>query len=241
MKALLDRHRLPYFHMVECAHGSDKFKTLGALERIDIATQMIALIRRFALFGVAVAVDQDEYRSIFPNGSFPPGIPLSDPYSYCCHSCLVAVQGRLDRVGFKGSVGYFFEAGHNSASKFQGLMDQIFRSPDLKSQYRYSAHGFVPKTHRPVQAADMLAWLHYTDLKNQLSPKFRPRRKDFIALCDGFDVETKMVQQQHLLHMRAQTTAFFEGWPLLSGKWGPGHQPWANSPFVAAWSHKLSS
>jgi hypothetical protein len=36
-----------------------------------------------------------------------------------------------------------------------------------------------------VQAADMLAYLHYKDLKEAFSSKPRPRRKDFIALIDG--------------------------------------------------------
>lgn len=229
VKALLDPYGLPFFHMVECAHGSESFKHLDVSVRIEIEKQMISLVRKHASYGVAFAINQDDHRSLFPEGFFPPGVGLEDPYTYCCQSCLTAVQNWLDRTGFDGKVGYFFEAGHPSAAKSAALMDRVFKTPNLYREYRYEAHGFVPKTRRPVQAADMLAWLHYTDVKNLLSREPRARRKDFIALTEGANVETRLAAREHLEAMRAQVDQLFAGRLLITGTWGN----WR--PFVATW------
>ena len=231
VKAMLDQYQLPYFHMVECAMNNDRFKHLKMDECDIVARHMIALIRRYTLFGVAFAVNQDDHRSIFPDpGFFPADVPLADPYTYCCHSCLTGIQNWLDRTSFDGKIGYFFEVGHDSAHKSAMLMDRVFNSPNLRLEYRYAAHGFVPKTHRPVQAADMLAWLHFIDVKNLLSTKPRPRRKDFIALTEGRLVETRFARPQHLKIMRSQVESLYQGWPLITGTFG-----YQYSPFVATW------
>lgn len=234
VKTLLDRYGLPYFHMVECAHNSDKFKHLSKDDCDKIARQMIALIRQYTLCGTAFAINQGDYRDLFPEGSFLGDEPLSDAYTYGCHTCLAVIQNWLDKIGFDGEVGYFFEAGHASASKFAALMDRIFKAPHLRRIYRYAAHGFVPKTRRPVQAADMLAWLHYIDVKNLHSPKPRPRRKDLTALIEGKMVDTKFAARSHLQNMRYQIDDVRAGWPLLTGTFGNF------SPFVATWIRNRS-
>jgi len=231
MKALLEQYGLPYFHMVDCAHGNQPFKNLDKTKRIEVATRVISLIREHAMIGVAFGLDQDDYRTTFPEGFALRGLRYDDPYSYCCHTCIEAIQGWLDRHGIAGKVSYFFESGHASAPKAQTLMDQIFKERNLRSDYRYAAHGFVPKTHRPVQSADMLAWLHYTDLKNILAKWPRPKRKDFVALIDNWPVETKFVGKEQLGIMRRQIDDFLRGLPLITGSWGNF------SPFVATWMH----
>jgi hypothetical protein len=70
-RALLDRYSLPYFHMVDCGPGNPPFHHMDKDERAEAATQMIALIRRYALFGVAYAINQDDHSSLFPDGFFP--------------------------------------------------------------------------------------------------------------------------------------------------------------------------
>jgi hypothetical protein len=229
LKALLDRYSLPYFHMVDCGPGNPPFNHLDKPERIEIATQMIALIRRYALFGVGYAINQDDHSSLFPDGFFPEGLThYGDPYSYCSYTCLTVIQQWINKNRFDGQVGYFFEAGHASAPKFTALMNQVLNDPNLRQGLRYGAHGFVPKICRPVQAADMLAYLHYKDLKDAFSSK-RPRRKDFIALIEGYPVETKFADRSHLEFMRDQIKDLFERRPLVTGLWGN----WM--PFVARW------
>jgi hypothetical protein len=230
LKALLDRYSLPYFHMVDCGPGNPPFNHLDKDQRTEVATQMIALIRRYALFGVAYAINQDDHSSLFPDGFFPKWLSHhGDPYSYCCYTCLAAIQHWIDKNRFDGQVGYFFEAGHASAPKFTALMNQVLNTPNLLQGLRHGAHGFVPKTCSPVQAADMLAYLHYKDLKDAFSSKPRPRRKDFIALIEGCPVETKFANRSHLEFMRDQIKDLLERRPLVTGLWGN----W--TPFVARW------
>src|ERR1051325_3381210 len=47
----------------------------------------------------------------------------------------------------------------------------------------------------------------YTDIKNLFAGAPRPRRKDFVALIEGWPVETKLVGSQHLRVMRRQNSS----------------------------------
>lgn len=228
LKEILEFYRLPYFHMVDCGPGNPPFHNLDKSARDQIARKMIALIKRYTAFGVAFAVNHDDYEEVFRDGFFPKDLAhYGDPYSYCCYSCLTAIQGWISKTRVDGQIGYFFESGHASAPKATALMDQVFNVPNLRQDFRYGAHGFVPKTHRPVQAADMLAYLHYKDLKEAFSSTPRPRRKDFEALIEVGSAETKFVPRETLEYMRDQMKDLLEGRPLITGTWGN----W--SPFVA--------
>ena len=86
---------------------------------------MITLIWRYALFGVAYAINQDDHSSLFADGFFPKRLShYADPYSYCCYTCLVAIQQWINKNRLDGQVGYFFEAGHAS-SHLEFMRDQI--------------------------------------------------------------------------------------------------------------------
>lgn len=56
-RKVLHWKNLPHFRMSECAHGSGPFANLTKAERIDVATRMIAIIKRRAIQGIAITVD----------------------------------------------------------------------------------------------------------------------------------------------------------------------------------------
>jgi hypothetical protein len=225
-KETLFRYKdLPYFHMVDCAHGNDPFDRLCRKECDAIAREMIALIRDHALFGVAVAVSERDYNELFPEGGWR---PMGDVYSYSCWTALTAIYGWILKNQFDGEIAYFFEAGHRSQPKANAIMKNIFDSPNLRSDYRYAAHGFRAKQClRLLQTADILAWQHFSDIKKIISGK--ARRKDFAALIEGQSLELKFIRREHLQVMRNQVDDFVAGRPLLTGSYGPF------SPFVATW------
>jgi hypothetical protein len=223
-KEVLDRYGLPFFHMVDCAHGNKPFDKLSKAECSAVEREMIELIRSHSLLGFATSVVESDYNEIFPDHK-----PYGDAYTYCCWTCLACVHGWIGANIFDGKVAYFFEAGHKSAAQANAIMNLIFKTEHLRHEYRYAAHAFVDKKRiRPVQGADLLAWLHFTHVKNLLNPK-RPIRADFRALVENWPIETKFVSRQHLLAMRKQTRDFMAGRPLITGSFGFGRR------FVATW------
>lgn len=228
-KDALDRFGLPYFHMVDCAHGIEPFDKLSKDERVAVETEMIQLIRSHALFGMGVAVVESENNEIFPPSAriALPSDELTTPlpgsaYSYCCWTALSAIYGWIMGRNFDGEIAYFFEAGHKHDGEADAIMRRIFKAPNLRSEYRYASHSFVQKEKvRPIQTADILAWQHATDVKKILAAKVR--RKDYIALIEGQSVEMKFVRREQLLYMRSQIDALKRGAPVITGMYGSQH------------------
>jgi hypothetical protein len=175
---VLDDYNLPFFHMVDCAHGNPPFDKMSMNERIDAEKRMIKLINDNALFGVVVSVNESEFDSWGIN-------EIGSAYTYCCWQALAAIKSWISENNFSGEVSYFFEQGHEHQSQSNSMMDRIFKDPSLKEQYRYLTHSFVDKKKvRPIQSADILAWLHANWLNKVLSGN-HVMRKDFEALTNN--------------------------------------------------------
>lgn len=176
-QAVLDWKKLPFFHMVDCAHGNKPFDKLSKGERIEVASRMIGNIKRRTIKGFAVAVNVAQFEALMPQHPV-----IGSPYSFCATVVLAGVQKWIENASFKGDAAYFFEAGHASRQEADWIMRQTFDVPELRAASRYVAHSFVEKTKAPpLQAADLLAWQFYTDARHQMEGK-RPRRKDFASL-----------------------------------------------------------
>jgi len=123
-KGVLDRYSLPFFHMVDCAHGAEPFDKLTKLERVDAEKEIIGLIRENILFGVAIAVDEREYDKLFR-----PGNPFGTAYSYCCWTCLTAIHNWIGLHTLDAKIAYFFEAGHKHQNEANAMDGTHFRRP----------------------------------------------------------------------------------------------------------------
>jgi hypothetical protein len=180
--AALRQYKLPFFHMVDCAHGNRNFASLTRQQRIKVATSLIGIVKRRAAHGFAVSVDLAAYRELMP-----PWGPTKSPYAFCAR-CVIDEMGRwFFKTGFKGKSAYFFEAGHESRSEAEKVVSAVLTNPLNKASkihYGYVAHSFILKQESPaVQAADLLAWQWTTDVKHQMTG--RPRRKDFESLAQA--------------------------------------------------------
>lgn len=178
--AVLKRYDLPFFHMVDCAHGSGHFAELSRPERIKVATALIDAVKRHAAHGFAVSVDVEAFRDLMPEWG-----PTISAYAFCAR-CVIDEIGRwFFRTEFRGKSAYFFEAGHESRSEAEKVVGAVLTNPLHKMNdvhYGYVAHSFILKQESAaVQAADILAWQWATDVKHQMSG--RPRRKDFESLA----------------------------------------------------------
>ena len=68
-RAMLDTWQLPFFRMVDCAHGNGHFKRLSPPERDAVARHAILLTKRYAARGIAVSMDR-AVMPLFPAQSF---------------------------------------------------------------------------------------------------------------------------------------------------------------------------
>ncbi len=178
--SVLKKYGLPFFHMVDCAHGSESFKILSLQQRIMVETSLIKIVKRYAAHGFAVSVDVKAFEEVMPSWG-----PANSPYAFCAR-CIIDEIGRwFFKTGFRGRSSYFFEAGHESRHEAEKVVGSVLTNPLSKVSdvhYGYVAHSFVLKTESAaVQAADLLAWQWATDVKHQMTK--RPRRKDFESLA----------------------------------------------------------
>jgi hypothetical protein len=181
-RTVLKRFDLPFFHMVDCAHGSQQSASLTKDQRIKLATSLIGIVKNRAAHGFAVSVDVDAFHAVMPSWG-----PAKTPYAFCAR-CVIDEMGRwFFKTGFKGKSAYFFEAGHESRAEAEQVVGAVLTNPlntISRVSYGYIAHSFVLKRESPaVQAADLLAWQWATELKHQKSG--RPRRKDFESLAQA--------------------------------------------------------
>jgi len=174
--------KLPYFHMVECAHGNGVFANLTKAERVEVQTRLIESIKAHAVQGIAVTVDPVEYAAFPGRLRTKPGL-YDNAYAFCAQVIMTGVSVFIERNPRVGKMAYFFESGHASRPQADEIMRTMFAQPAIKQQFRYSLHGFVEKADAPqIQAADLLAWQWYTDRRHQLEG--RPRRKDCASLLE---------------------------------------------------------
>jgi hypothetical protein len=167
-------YQLPYFRMVDCAHGVGPFAHLNMNERIQCETEMIRLIKKYMLHGFSVTIDEAQYDQ-WRIDQYP---LFGSAYSWCCWMILIAVESWALKVRFDGKIAYFFEAGHESYAEANRIMTESMDMPGL----RYTSHAFVSKRDdRPIQAADILAWQAAKFRKETMKGNRRPRA-DFRSL-----------------------------------------------------------
>ena len=178
-QAVLDQYGLPYFHMVDCAHGNGVFAKLTAKQRIQVGARMIGNIKRRTIRGFGISLNVSQFKSLMP-----PDHPLiKKPYTLCAHSILDGVRSWARENKYHGDIAYFFEAGAAGQKEANALMHALFETAVWRKACRYVGHSFVAKEQAAgVQAADLLAWQFHTETRRQLEKTGRPRRKDFESL-----------------------------------------------------------
>ncbi|MCL4679336.1 MAG: DUF3800 domain-containing protein [Alphaproteobacteria bacterium] len=166
---VLNHHKIPYFHMVDCAHGNGVFKNIARDERDQIVRKLIALIKKYTLCGFSFVAKEDQYM-------LPDGTP--DIYSALVSTCVDHLDAFRDFCRIKSDVAYFFEAGHkNKGSAYNHIARKL---ADYSSSLTFGDKQKV----RLLQAADLLAWQSTKFAKDQHYSKKRPARKDFLSLME---------------------------------------------------------
>lgn len=176
--ALLDRWKLPYFHMVDCAHNTGVFGHLDKVECDLAAREAIQIIKETASTGIFVTVLESEYLEIVPQMRF-----FGGAYDSCARDVIAGVSAWIKSTGFKGPMHYYFEEGTKTENNTSYCILQMMQDPEMRQETHYEGHSFVPKIRSPgVQAADILAWHAGQDCKRAF--RGDPIRKDFASLTE---------------------------------------------------------
>ena len=177
--SVLAREGLPFFRMVDCAHGEGVFKDFKLPRRIAIQTELMRLLVEHMEVGYAISFDM-RFAHLCPS-ALSHGIKVVHPYSLCAWFCLVQGRSWAEKNGFDGDIAYFFEAGQQHEKQANHIMNTVFKKDNLRAFYRYAAHAFLPKESAvPLQCGDILAWQWSKQIKNERQR--RPIRADLQSL-----------------------------------------------------------
>jgi len=175
---LLTKWRLPYFHMVECAHNVGNYAHLSRPECDLAAREAIQIIKETASTGIAITVLESDYLEIMPQMKF-----FGSAYDALARDVIAGVSAWINATEFKGAMHYYFEEGTETEKNASYCITQFMRDPEVRKETHYEGHSFVPKIRSPgVQAADILAWHAGQDCKRAL--RGDPIRKDFASLTE---------------------------------------------------------
>lgn len=190
---MLDRYKLKYFHMTDCANHADQYRALSLEECDKVAREAYGIIRAHISHGVMVSIIPKEHQQFAPNHSL-----FSSSYSLCAYDCLAGVKRWIEKTPTAKDIVYFFEQGHVSEREADGLMKWIFEEPLLRHQYRYVGHGFYDKRKvKLLQAADVIAWHWNTEMKRQAEKKRPQMRKDTVALMQLSELGVEYMALPH--------------------------------------------
>src|SRR3990167_10193799 len=125
--ALLDKWKLPYFHMVDCAHNTGVFAHLDATECDLAAREAIQIIKETASTGVCITVLESDYVELVPQVKF-----FGSAYDSCARDIITGVSSWIGRTNFKGHMHYTFEEGTDTGSHASWGIVQMMKEPEIR-------------------------------------------------------------------------------------------------------------
>lgn len=151
----LKKFDLPFFHMVDCAHGTGIFNKIEKSDRLKIQMNLMRLIKRYSVNGIVANIKNDRKNS-------------GEGFRSLVVCAAESVVRWAMATTYTGKVGYYFEAGANGHGLVGDWFNDVARNPGSTGYYRYGGHSFLPKEGNPgVQAADLLAWQYHNYTKKR--------------------------------------------------------------------------
>ena len=180
-KMLIRYNKLPFFRMSLCNARKPPFDKLSEQECIDVATEAMDLIKKYALCGYAITVDKKVfYKRMIKNKYF------GTPYEFCSWIGLIGCRSEIAKMNVQYSgMSFIFEAGFQDEPAANRMMNRMFKEPEMRKKYGYKGHYFLDKAEsRPTQAADLLSWQWYKDSTRRAKGLNKPRG-DLSYLVNG--------------------------------------------------------
>jgi hypothetical protein len=179
-RSSLAEFKLPYFRMVDCAHGNGVFSSFSPAERSEIARRFIELTKGHITVGVACLANPL---------TFDDRVMKTDIYGFCLQFCVMpmimcALKFNEASSKAKTPIAFYFQAGHRNHAKAHAyLLDNLENEKTYPGYHR--DHSYAAKTAIPLlQCADILAWQATKRVKCAVFEKRAPR-KDFESLLEA--------------------------------------------------------
>jgi len=192
-KRMLDRYQVPYMHMSILSHLKAPFKGFSREKKDALDREAAGIIRANAACGFAVAVDQALFRQIADLGRLN-----ADRYEFSAWMAVMLTTIWRQDTNAVGTVNYVFEAGDTREREVAKIMNLVRSDPVQADIIGSGSLSFAAKADGyGCQAADMLAYLWFRDVKRRVESPAKPPRKDLAALVERktrvFDADANLL------------------------------------------------
>lgn len=164
----LDRNHLPFFHMVDCAHGNQSFQAISKRDRVRLQMTLMRLIKKYSIGGFVINIGAE-------------GVDPKHIYSLAAQRMISLLQYWARMVSFEGNLRPIFEDGGYGKGLVELAFKKAINSPAPGDTLRIDLPSFMPKMNNAgIQAADFLAWQYHNFTKKRKKQSLA--RLDFRAL-----------------------------------------------------------
>lgn len=215
--ALLKKHQIPYLHTADFISAEGKYKELGWKEKKkndlipSVISEFIEVIRRYAVFGIAVGLDAKKYREITDGCRKRP-----KPEVFCFERLLGGCIGIADAIQEGSPLALIFDDSKDYSMKAYANFSEVQqRRPEIKKRIGLIGFGndevipalqaadvFAYATQRLQDAGGQNAWLEHPVFSRLIlptrpdygtmyfserwdAPFLESQRENIVAVCNG--------------------------------------------------------
>lgn len=176
-KACLTEYDIPHFHMTDYENRQAPFVGWSDDRRLALIERLVSIINRWTVGGVLVGIDLRHFYDVWVPSLTPGEREIADPYVICLLALMGQHQFYFDQLEQSEQSPVAFVLERNTKSAAQSLRF-------LSEAWRYEGTLHVPSMtygsrdeFLPLQAADILAYEGFKELKNRWDGSGRPLRK----------------------------------------------------------------
>jgi hypothetical protein len=181
-QAILDDAGISFFHMTDHQNRQGPYKDWDDFKYKRILERLILTIRLRTWIAVGATVSRVDYYEVFSPS------PPFNLYTFCALQCLSQVSQWANEFKRHEPIEYVLEDGAGYTQELHVLRNEISKSEARRKRFRFHSLSTADKrTMVPLQAADVLAYEIYRDMKNRILPEREDKqiRGPATALLDG--------------------------------------------------------
>lgn len=177
-QAVLAKYDLPYFRMSKWQARQGPYKTMTEKDWKQLIERLTAIIKKHTSIGIFGAFHRATYdevlREIYGKNY---KTKFVKPYGVCAMRCMDTLRRWMKSKSLDGPLAYVFEAG----ARYSGEFFESYKAAQKGSRFKQSYPGGISfydkRVMLPLQAADILAYEMYRELKNSIEGYPNPRRE----------------------------------------------------------------
>lgn len=182
-QAVLTKYNLPYFRMSKWQASQGPYKNMTQKEKNQLIERLTTIIKRHVSIGVFGAFHRSTYDEVLHKMHGKDyKTKFVKPYGTCAMLCIETLRRWMKSKSLDGPLAYVFETG----ARYSGEFFETFKAAQKGSNFNQSYPGGISfydkRVVLPLQAADILAYEMYRELKNSIENYPNPRREVLINI-----------------------------------------------------------